>query len=768
MSSTFRSSPRLRPALLTVALAAALQSGNVWAVDPFVLKDIRVEGLQRTDPGTVFASLPFRIGDTYSDEKGAAALRALFATGLFKDVRIAIDGTSVVVYIDERPVIANVSFVGLKEFDNEALTKSLKEVGIGEGLPFDKALADRAEQELKRQYLTRSLYGAEVVTTITPIERNRVNVSFAVAEGEPAKIGQIRILGSKVFSESTLTGLLEQTSSGWLTWYTKTDRYSRSKLNADLETLRSYYLNRGYLEFAVESAQVTISPDKQSINISITVNEGQPYTVTAVKLEGEYFGREEDFKSLIALKPGQAYRGELVANTTRAFTDLFGSYGYAFARVDSRPEIDRATGQVVVTFVAEPQRRVYVRRVNVSGNSRTRDEVVRREFRQFESAWYDGQRIKLSTDRVNRLGYFSDAGVETNEVAGAPDQVDLTVTVKEKPTGNITVGAGYSSAQKLSFTGSIKQDNVFGSGHYLGVEVNTGKTGRALVLSTTDPYFTVDGVSRTVDLGYRTVRPYNNLGEEYEYVTHSAGLKFGVPLSEFDVVFLGLGYERTQITTDKGLPENLNRYRELFGATSTSFPLTLGWQRDERDSLLSPTAGKMQRVNLELSPVGDARYARANLQYQQYFPLYAKFTWGINAELGWGKGLGGRPYPVFKNFQGGGLGSVRVFEPGTLGPVDITNSYIGGNRRVNVNAELYIPVPGTGNDKTFRLFGFFDAGNVWAEHEKIKAGDLRTSAGLGISWISPMGPLKLSWGTPLRKKPTDRIEKLQFQIGTAF
>ena len=768
MPSSFRFDLRLRPSLLTIALAAAVQSGNVWAVDPFVLKDIRVEGLQRTDPGTVFASLPFRIGDTYNDEKGSAALRALFATGLFKDVRIAIDGMSAVVYIVERPIIANVSFVGLKEFDTEALTKSLKEVGIGEGLPFDKALADRAEQELKRQYLTRSLYGAEVVTTITPIQRNRVNVSFAVSEGEPAKIGQIRVLGSKVFSESTLAALLEQTSSGWLTWYTKTDRYSRSKLNADLETLRSYYLNRGYLEFAVESAQVTISPDKQSISISITVHEGQPYTVTAVKMEGEYFGREEDFKRLILLKPGQAYRGELVAQTTRAFSDLFGSYGYAFARIDSRPDIDRSTGQVVVTFIAEPQRRVYVRRVNVSGNSRTRDEVVRREFRQFESAWYDGQRIKLSTDRVNRLGYFSDATVETNEVAGAPDQVDLTVSVKEKPTGAISLGAGYSSAQKLSFTGSIKQDNVFGSGHYLGIEVNTGLTGRALVLSTVDPYFTVDGVSRALDLGYRTVRPYNNLGETYEYQTYSAGIRFGVPMNEFDTVFLGVGYERTKITTDKGLPENLNRYREQFGAVSVSLPLTVGWQRDERDSLLAPTAGKLQRVNLEMSPAGDTRFARANLQYQQYFPLIARFTWGLNAELGWGTGLGGRPYPVFKNFQGGGLGSVRVFQPGTLGPVDITNSYIGGNRRVNINAELYVPVPGAGNDKSFRLFGFFDAGNVWAEHEKISASDLRTSVGVGISWISPMGPLKLSWGTPLRKKPTDRIEKLQFQIGTAF
>lgn len=768
MSSSFRLDLRLRPSVLTIALAAALQSGNVWAVDPFVLKDIRVEGLQRTDPGTVFASLPFRIGDTYNDEKGATALRALFATGLFKDVKIAIDGNSVVVTIAERPIIANVSFVGLKEFDTEALTKSLKEVGIGEGLPFDKALADRAEQELKRQYLTRSLYGAEVVTTITPIERNRVNVSFTVTEGEPAKIGQIRILGSKVFSESTLLGLLEQTTSGWLTWYTKSDRYSRSKLNADLETLRSYYLNRGYLEFAVESVQVTISPDKQSINISVTVHEGQPYTVTAIKLQGEYFGREEDFKRLIQLKPGQAYRGELVAQTTRAFTDLFGTYGYAFARVDSRPEIDRATGQVVVSFVSDPQRRVYVRRVNVSGNSRTRDEVVRREFRQFESAWYDGQRIKLSTDRVNRLGYFTDANVETNEVAGAPDQVDLTVTVKEKPTGSISVGAGYSSAQKLSFTGSIKQDNVFGSGHYLGFEVNTGQSGRALVLSTVDPYFTVDGMSRALDIGYRTVKPYNNLGETYQYETYSGGIRFGVPMTEFDTVFIGLGYERTKITTDKGLPENLNRYRALFGEITTSIPLTVGWQRDQRDSILAPTTGKMQRVNLEMSPAGDTRFARANLQYQQYFPLIARFTWGLNAELGWGIGMGGRPYPVFKNFQGGGLGSVRVFQPGTLGPVDITNSYIGGNRRINVNAELYVPVPGAGNDKTFRLFGFFDAGNVWAEHEKLSASDLRTSVGLGISWISPMGPLKLSWGTPLRKKPTDRIEKLQFQIGTAF
>lgn len=775
MSFSFSSGAKRRPfrlGLLATAIAGLFQSGLAWAVDPFVLKDIRVEGLQRTDPGTVFASLPFRIGDIYNDEKGAAALRALFATGLFKDVRINIEGNAVVVIIDERPIIANVNFVGLKEFDTEALTKSLKDVGIGEGKPFDKALADRAEQELKRQYLTRSLYGAEVTTTITPIERNRVNVSFNVTEGEPAKIAEIRILGTKVFSESTLLGLLEQTPSGWLTWYTKTDRYSRAKLNADLETIRSYYLNRGYLEFNVTATQVTISPDKQSISIAITISEGQPYTVTGVKLEGDFLGREEDFKHLVYLKPGQAYQGEAVATTTRAFSDLFGTYGYAFARVDSRPEINRETGQVVVTFVAEPQRRVYVRKVIISGNSRTRDEVIRREFRQFEAAWYDGQKIKASRDRVERLGYFKDkeVNIDTQEVPGAQDQVDVILTVAERPTGAITVGAGYSSQTKLSFTGSIRQDNVFGSGNYLGIDVATARTGRQLQISTVDPYFTVDGVSRAIDVFYRTTRPINTLGEEYQYVTKGGAIRFGVPFSEVDTVFFGVGYEQTTITTSKGLPNSYFLFANQFGQRSNSVPLTIGWQRDSRDSVLSPMKGKYQRVNVEASAIGDAQYARINLQYQQYFEITNKITLGINSELGWGVGLGGKPYPIFKNFYGGGLGSVRVFEAGTLGPVDVTGSYSGGNRRFNTNAELYLPVPGSGNDKSFRIFGFMDAGNVWGSDakEKVSFDTIRVSAGIGLSWISPMGPLRLSYGKPIRKQRTDRIEKFQFQIGTAF
>ena len=758
-----------RPVAMAVAVMTTAAAPAAWAVDAFTLADIRVEGLQRTDPGTVFAALPFRVGDTYTDDKGAAALRALFATGLFKDVRIEIDGKVAVVVVEERPVIQSVSFVGLKEFDKDVLIKSLKDAGIGEGLPFDRALVDRAEQEIKRQYLSRSLYGAEVVTTITPTDRNRVNVSFTMTEGDAAKIKEIRIVGTKAFSESTLTDLMDLTPGGWLTWYTKNDRYSRAKLNADLETIRTYYLNRGYLEFEIESAQVTISPDKQDITITITVKEGQPYVVTSVKVQGELLGKDDEFKELVAIKPGEAYRASAVAETTKAMTDRFGIYGYAFARVESRPEIDRATGQVALTLVADPQRRVYVRRIDVAGNTRTRDEVVRREFRQLESSWYDGQRIKLSRDRVERLGYFKEVNVDTNEVATSPDQVDLVVNVVERPTGNLTFGVSFSNSDRLALNASIRQDNVFGSGNYLGLEVNTSRSQRSLVFSTVDPYFTVDGISRSIDLFYRTSRPLNSLGDQYQIATPGGAIRFGVPFNDFDTVFFGIGLEQTKIGATAGIPNQYFDYRVRYGPSSTSVPLTLGWARDQRDSVLTPTAGSYQRVNLEWSIAGDVRYLRSNAQYQQFFPFWNnKLTLMFNGEFGYGKGLGGRPFPVFKNFYGGGLGSVRVFEQSSLGVIDPTGAYVGGASRLNLNTELYFPVPGTGNDKSLRIFAFADAGNVWREGERIDAASLRASAGVGLSWISPVGPLKLSYGTPLRSKPTDRIQRFQFQIGTSF
>ena len=409
-----------RFALRTVSAVASLVfvAGTAWAVSPFTVRDIRIEGLQRVEPGTVFVSLPVRVGDVYNDEKGSSAIRTLFALGLFKDVRIEVSGDVLVIVVEERPTVAEVEFVGTKEFDKDVLKKALRDIGLADGRPFDKAQLDRAEQELKRQYINRSLYAAEVVTTVTPIERNRVNLTFTVTEGEAAKISEIRIVGNHVFGESTLRGLFDLDTGGWLSWYTKSDRYSRAKLNADIETLRSYYLTRGYLEFKVDSTQVAILPNKTDISITINITEGERFIVSGVKLEGNFLGKDDEFKSLVTIRPGQAYNADEVAKTTKAFTDYFGNFGFAFARVQARPDIDRVNNRVALVLQAEPSRRAYVRKINVAGNSRTRDVVVRREFRQFEASWYDADKIKLSRDRVDRLGYFSEVGIETQEVPG--------------------------------------------------------------------------------------------------------------------------------------------------------------------------------------------------------------------------------------------------------------------------------------------------------------------------------------------------------------
>ena len=761
---------RFKLRALSALVTGMLTAGLAWAVDPFTVRDIRVEGLQRVEPGTIFASMPLRVGEIYNDDKGSAAIRSLFSLGLFKDVRLEVNGDVLVVIVEERPTVAGVEFVGTKEFDKDFLKKAMRDSGLFEGQPFDKALADKAEQELKRQYVNRSLYGAQVVTTVTPIERNRVNLTFSVTEGETAKIKDIRLVGYKAFSESTLRKLFDLDTGGWLSWYTKSDRYSRVKLNADIETLRSYYLSRGYLDFRVESTQVAISPDKQDISITLNIFEGERFVVSSVRLEGNYLGRDEEFKSLVTVKPGAAYNADHVAETTKAFSEYFGTFGFAFARVEALPVVDRKNNLVSFVMQADPSRRAYVRRINIAGNNRTRDEVIRREFRQFESSWYDGDNIRRSRDRVDRLGFFTDVSVDTQEVASAPDQVDLTVAVVEKPTGNLQLGAGYSSGDKLSLMAGIRQENFFGTGNYLGLEVNTSSSNRQLVISTTDPYFTADGVSRSIDVFNRTTQPLSGQGGDYSLVTNGASVRFGVPFTETDTVYFGGGVESLNIRKGAtALPATWQLQVDNYGAKSTSVPLTVGWSRDTRDSALVPTRGRFQRVNGDWGVAADIKYVRASYQIQQYIPLNKQFTVGLNGEIGWGKGLNGQPYPVFKNFYSGGLGSVRGFEQGSLGPRDTsTDSAIGGAKKITLNAELITPFPGAGNDRTLRMFGVVDAGNVFKETTSYSLADLRASAGVGISWISPVGPLRLGIARALRKEATDRIQTVQFQIGTSF
>ena len=756
----------LRAAATLAAIALAAHSA--WAVEPFKVGDIQIEGLQRVEPGTVFASMPVRVGDTYNDEKGAASIRALFGLGLFKDVRLEVKGEVLVVIVEERPNVAGIEFVGTKEFDKDVLTKAMRDVGLADGRPFDKALLDRAEQELKRQYINRSLYAAEVVTTVTPIERNRVSLTFTVIEGEPAKISEIRIVGPQAFSESTLRNLFDLDTGNWMSWYTKSDRYSRAKLNADIETLRSYYLSRGYLEFRVDSTQVAISPNKQDMSITINITEGERFVVAGVKLEGNYLGREDEFKSLVSIQPGQAYNADQVAETVKAFTDYFGRFGFAFARVQSRPDIDRSTNRVQLVLQADPSRRAYVRRINVAGNNRTRDEVIRREFRQYEASWYDSDKIKLSRNRVDRLGYFTEVAMETNEVAGTADQVDLTVNVKERPTGSLTLGAGLSSSEGLGFTFGINQQNAFGSGNSLGMQINTSKINRVIVLNTTDPYFTQDGVSRTIDLYQRVSNPYLD-PESYSLETMGTSLRFGIPFTERDTVYLGGGIERTTIVPGTNLPQAYQDYADQFGYASTAIPLTVGWARDNRDSALVPTSGHFQRATAEWSVAGEVRYVRGTYQYQHYVPLTKQYTFAFNGDLALGQATEGRSYPLFKNFYGGGLGSVRGFEAGSLGPRDpVTGLPYGGPKKVNFNFELQAPFPGAGNDRTLRIYGFVDTGNVYGPDEPIDFGQFRASGGVGISWISPVGPLRLAFAKPLRSFDGDRIQSIQFQIGTTF
>jgi len=753
-------------------LAAAcicLWAGLAQAFDPFVVRDIRVEGIQRIEAGTVFSYLPVKVGETMTEEKAATAIKALFATGFFKDVRLEVQRDVLIVMVEERPAVAQIDFIGNKEFDKDALRKGLREVGLTEGRSFDKALLDQAEQEIKRQYLARGRYGASVVTTVTPLERNRVGISFSINEGDVTKIREINIIGNKAFKEKDLLQQFVLQPPGWLTWYTKNDQYSKQKLSGDLESLRSFYLNNGYLEFTIDSTQVSITPDKRDIYITINITEGDKYTVSDVKLGGELLLPEAELRKLIELKPGDTFSRQRLSESTKKITDRLGNEGYAFANANSVPELDKAAKRVALTIMIDPGRRVYVRRVNISGNNRSRDEVIRRELRQLEGAYYDGDKIQKSKLRLDRLGYFTEVEVDTPAVPGTSDQVDVDFKVKEKPTGAITLGAGFSSTEKLILSGSITQENIFGSGKHVSLNLSTSKINRNIGLSYTDPYYTVDGVSRGFDIyDRRTDASLLGLGY-YTTSTIGGGVRYGVPLTEIDNLAFGLSAENTKIGVDSTSPQRYQEFVGIFGNNNTGIPGTIGWIRDQRDSALTPTRGTMIRANLEAGlPGGTLKYYKLTEQVQWYYPLSRTYTLLLNGEIGAADGYGGKPLPFYKNYYAGGVTSVRGYDSYSLGPRDSTDSILGGNKRLVGNAEFMFPMPGTGVDRSMRLSVFLDGGQVYGADQKIRMSELRYSTGMAFIWNSPLGPLRLSYGKPLNAKPGDKIQHLQFQFGQVF
>ena len=760
----FNHSPKLLSALLATLFSAA-----AFAIQPFVIKDIRVEGAQRTEAGTVFSYLPVKVGESMDDDKAAAAIKALYATGFYSDVRLEVENNVLIVFLVERPAISQIDINGAKEFTKENLKDGLKSAGISEAKIFDRSILDRAEKEIKRQYTSRGFYSAKVTTTVTPIERNRISLTFTIDEGEVSKIVDINIIGASAFSESTLLKEFELTTGGWFSWFTKDDQYSKQKLSGDLEKLKSYYLNRGYLEFNIESTQVSITPDKEKIYITVNITEGAVYKISDIKFQGELKITEEEMRSLLLFKSGETFSRQRIVDSVKRISDRLGNDGYSFANINPVPEPDRANKTASFTMFVDPGRRVHIRRINVQGNSRTRDEVVRREMRQLESAWYSNEKIARSKERLERTSFFEDITIETPSVPGSNDQVDLNVTVKERNTGSLQFGVGYSSAEKLTISASVSQANIFGSGNQLSFRVNNSTISKAYEVSYLNPYWTVDGIARGFDVYQRDLNTDKLTTGSYNSKSTGVGVRFGVPVTEYDGINFGLGFERTVLGLDSVSPQRYIDYVNTFGTRSDTFRGSLGFSRDTRDSIYFPRNGYLIEAGGEIGlPGGDVKFYRFQSKAQYLRPIWGPIVLNLNAEFGYADGYGGKPLPFFKNFYAGGVDSVRGFEQSSLGPKDVNGDFIGGNRRIVGNIELLFPMPGVKGDKSVRLSTFVDFGNVFAANEKIRLGDLRSSVGFAVSWFSPVGPLKFSLAKPIRQKATDKVERFQFLLGRVF
>jgi len=758
---------RFLAAVFACCLAVAGADAGAQNFQPFVVKDIRVEGLQRTEPGTVFSYLPVKVGETMDTQKAQQAVRALFNTGFFQDVRLEVEGSVLVVSVSERPAIAQIDFVGMKEFEPDAVRKVLRENGMAEGLIFDRSTLDLAEQELKKQYLSKGMYAVQVQTTVTPLERNRVGLNISVTEGEVAKISGINIVGAEAFSEDELTGQMSSRTPGWLTWYTKLDRYARERLSGDLETLRSYYQNRGYLDFAIESTQVAITPDRKNIYITINIIEGEKYTVTDVQLSGNLLVPREELEKLIQVKPGEVFSREKLQASTKAITDRLGNDGYAFANANAIPRIDKDKRTVAFNIVVDPGRRVYVRRIEISGNSKTRDEVIRREMRQLEGAYYDASKIQLSRRRVDRTGFFTESSVETRPVEGANDQVDVMFGVRERPTGSLMLGIGFSSVEKIALSASVRQSNAFGTGKYLSANVNVGSVNTVYSLSYLNPYYTVDGVSQGFDIYKRKTDASALAIGPYVMDALGGGVKFGYPVSEVVTVDFGLNLESTQLQTFDTSPLQYINFVNQFGKDYFYYSFLAGIARDSRDSFLQPHRGTLARLSSEFAS-GDLEYYKVGYTHNWYYPLSQNVTSLLRADLGFADGLNNKPLPFFKVYFAGGQDTVRGYRPFSLGPRDEFGNTVGGNRRVVVGSELLFPIPGADKDNSLRLSTFVDGGQVYAAGTPMDLNELRFSAGVALSWLSPFGPLKVSFGVPLNNKPGDQLQAVQFNFGTGF
>ena len=740
------------------------------AAEPFVVQDIKLEGLQRISAGTVFNYLPIKVGDRVDSKRTGEALRALYKTGFFRDVRIEKEGDSLVIFLHERPSIANIEFTGNKDLSTEDLLTSLEQEGFAQGRVFNRSTFDQVEQELRRTYFAVGKYGVKIESTITPLERNRVGISFDISEGAIATIKQINVVGNGVYDDDELVDLFTLETTGFWSWITSSDQYSKQKLSADLETLRSFYLDSGYINFNIDSTQVSITPDKKDVYITINITEGNQFRISDIRMTGEILVPKEELFGLVVIGHGDIFSRQKITETSSNISDWLGNEGYAFANINAVPEIDDENKEVALTFFLDPGKRVYVRRINFKGNTSTEDQVLRREMRQLEGGWISTGAIERSKERLQRLGYFEDINVETPAVPGTTDQVDVNFSVTEQSSGSLIVGAGFSQVAGISINIGLTQENFLGTGNRVSATFNNSDINRTFALGWRNPYITKDGVSLSVDAYLRRTNAGNANLADYDLDVVGLRVGTGIPISEFNTVDLAITPQRTKFTPGPDPSDEVQAFADETGGEYITYTLTAGWSNDSRDSFLLPSKGQLTSFVVDLAtPGGDLTYYKLTFRFQQLIDVTRLFSVRFDTELGYGDGYGDTAgLPLTENYFAGGIRSVRAYEANTLGPRDSKGEPLGGDRKLTGTVELILPLPFIRDSKAFRITTFVDAGNVFGPGQSFDYRELRTSAGVSGIWVSPFGPLTISLGYPLNDQPGDNIQNFQFTLGTAF
>ncbi|TZF91159.1 outer membrane protein assembly factor BamA [Cognatilysobacter lacus] len=814
--------------LLALALASAFAAAPVTSAlaevfSPFTVTDIRVDGLQRIAAGTVFTYLPIERGDTVDSAKVADAIRALYKTGFFEDVRVEKQGDILVVQVTERPAINKLTISGNKDIKTEDLTKGLTEIGLSEGGTFDRLALDRVTQELTRQYNNRGKYNVEITPTVTRLDRNRVDVAIAVKEGAAARIRHINLVGNEKFPEQDLRDSWESRETNWKSFYKRDDQYSREKLSGDLEKLNSYYLDRGYIDFTVDNTQVEISPNRQDMFITAGLTEGEQYKVSKVDVTGDTILPKAEIEKRVLVKPGQVFSRRLLEITTDSISAMLGNVGYAFAHVNATPDVDRENKTVGLNLQVVPGPRVNVRRIIFKGNTRTSDEVLRREMRQFEGSWYSQAALDRSKIRLQGLGYFESVDVDSQPVAGTPDQVDVVVTVKETTSGSFVFGLGYSQLSGLTTQIQVSQNNFLGTGNRVSVQANRNSFLKRYDFSFVNPYFTDSGVSLGYNLWWREFDNSNYNTAQFNSTSGAAQMVLGIPITETDTISAMFGIDSNEIFASRGsAPDPLVDYIDAVGnRTFHTLRGQVGWSRNTLDNFLTPNTGMLQRFSAEVAlPGSTVEYFKLNYEISKFWRINRHLVLNTRAEIGYGDSYGkdftrnvcytagtfqdtdnnpttpnvyvpgpaptepclpsspdyaktitATGLPFFENFYAGGVRSVRGFSDNTLGPrATATGSTflqpIGGAVKTVGSVEMFFP--SLINSPGARVSAFLDVGNVFASRGAFDAGQLRASTGVALLWRSPMGPISISYAFPFRKEPTDKLERLQFTFGGVF